>query len=213
MLDAGKDGVLSRYIERDKRLCHDAGVEAHYLPHIKLGDVVIDAGASIGDHTCEYIRKAGDPRLVHAFECNPLMIECLIHNCPGCHVHSVALSDKHEDLFFNQVDENAGAGYVSRTPTAIPVSAVPLDSYEFERVNFIKWDLEGHEVRAITGAFHTINRCRPIMMVEVIPPAYERSENTVADLYDILTRLNYKWRAVIGQLDIGIYWELLCEPK
>jgi len=213
VLDANRDALLSRYAEAAGRLDHDAGIEVHYLPHIKPGDVVIDTGAAIGDHTVAYIRKTGDAGLVHAFECNPLMVECLTYNCPGCHIHNVALSDKHEQLFFNQIDENAGAGFVGHEPTSVPVSAVPLDSYELGKVNFIKWDLEGYEVKAINGAFYTISRCRPIMMIEVIPPQLERSGNTVNELYDLLAKLEYKYRAVIGEINVWPYFELLCEPK
>src|SRR5678816_307417 len=42
---------LCRWVEESGKLCHDASVPAHYLPHINVGDVVIDVGAAIGDHT------------------------------------------------------------------------------------------------------------------------------------------------------------------
>lgn len=212
-MDDDRDALLSRYCEAAGTPVHDAGVAVHYTPHIKPGMVVIDAGAAIGDHTVAYIQAAGDPSLVHAFECNPLMVECLYYNCPRAHIHPFALSEYHEELFFHQINENAGASYVDKMPLGgISVSAVPLDSYNFSKVGFIKWDLEGYEVKAIRGARETIARCRPIMMIEVIEGQINRAGNTVAELYQELSSLNYHWHAVIGQLDVPPYFELHCKP-
>lgn len=213
VLDDGKDDAMSRWCEREGKLCHDLGVQVHYLPHINRGDACVDAGAAIGDHTIAYIEKAGDSKLVHAFECNPLMLECLRYNCPGCHVYPNALSDKFERLWFHQCDANAGGGHVDLNEAGgVAVEAVPLDSFHLPKVDYIKWDIEGYEVKALRGARETILRCRPKMMIEVIPGAIERAGDTVEQLYQELIATRYTWRAVLGVIDVRPYFELFCEP-
>jgi len=213
VLDDSKDALLSRYCENSGTLIHDAGIAVHYLPLIKAGDVCIDAGAAIGDHTVAYIQKAGDPKLVHAFECNPLMVECLMHNCPQAYIHPFALSDRHERLWFHHLNENAGASYVDGNEhEGIQVEAVTLDSYELPKVDFIKWDLEGYETKGIRGASKTILRCRPVMMIEVIEAQLNRAGSSVPELLALLKELRYQYRAVIGELGVPPYFELQCNP-
>lgn len=38
------------------------------------------------------------------------------------------------------------------------------------RVAVIQLDVEGHEREALTGAMHTIERCRPLIVLETLPP-------------------------------------------
>lgn len=213
VLDDGKDALLSRYCENAGTLEHDAGIAVHYLPHINPGMICIDAGAAIGDHTAAYIAKTGDPKCVHAFECNPLMLECLRHNCQGANIHPFALSDSHKSLAFHHLDDNAGASFVDESEgTGISVSAVTLDSYEFQKVDFIKWDLEGYEVKAMRGARDTITRCRPVMMIEVIESQINRAGNTVLELVALLHEMRYNFHAVIGEVGKPPYFELCCKP-
>jgi hypothetical protein len=43
-----------------------------------------------------------------------------------------------------------------------------LDEYKLRRLDFIKLDIEGMELEALEGASQTIERCRPIMLIEKI---------------------------------------------
>lgn len=214
VLDDDKDRLLSRYVEQSGRLDHDAGIAVHYLPHIQPGMAVVDAGAAIGDHTIAYAKKVGVFSAVHAFECNPYMVECLRYNCPHCHVYETALSNQPEQLFFHHSHENAGGSYCDTNPQdGLPVEARTLDSLKLPTISFIKWDLEGYEIKAIRGARETIMQGRPVMMIEVIEAQLRRGGGNVRELFDLLTELKYKWHPVIGQInDHDEYFELCCEP-
>jgi len=50
---------------------------------------------------------------------------------------------------------------------SLPVSLRRLDDYEFRDVSFIKIDVEGHEQRVIRGATETLERERPVILVEI----------------------------------------------
>jgi FkbM family methyltransferase len=58
---------------------------------------------------------------------------------------------------------NLGARYVTKGDA---VKVIALDSLELEDVDFLKLDVEGSEVDALTGAEQTLRRCRPIVLFE-----------------------------------------------
>ena len=57
-----------------------------------------------------------------------------------------------------------------------------LDDYDLDAVGFIKIDVEGHELSVLHGATATIERCRPILLIEVEerhkPDSASRCEQT-----------------------------------
>lgn len=206
--------LLCGWVEEAGKLCHDPGVEKHYLPYINKGDVVIDAGAAIGDHTIAYMEKCGSPDLVHAFECNPKMIECLRHNCHGAHVYPFALADFIGMVNFHEESLNAGGGYVHKIHDmlAMQVPCVMLDNFHFPKVDFIKWDIEGYETYALYGGKETIERCKPKMVVEVNNPFLVRCGSDMQMLEHVLEYLGYSVECIMGNRDEGRY-EALCLPK
>lgn len=202
---------LCGWVEEARKLCHDASVGVHYLPHINTGDVVVDAGAAIGDHTIAYMEKAGASN-VHAFEVNPKMVECLRHNCPGAHIYPFALSNYVGSIFFHADREgNAGKGYVSSEHQSSVGYCITLDSLNLPRVDFIKWDIEGFEHRAIAGAEKTIKRCRPKMMVEIHQEFLQRAGSSMLELECFIQSLGYRISTAIGNRSEGRY-EAICIP-
>lgn len=49
----------------------------------------------------------------------------------------------------------------------IPVALRTLDSFEFQDVDMLKVDVEGHEQHVFEGAVKTIRRCKPVILVEI----------------------------------------------
>ena len=47
-----------------------------------------------------------------------------------------------------------------------PVPVFPLDSYDFENVDFIKLDVERHEISVLRGAMNLLSRCKPLVFIE-----------------------------------------------
>jgi FkbM family methyltransferase len=182
------DTHLSRWIEEDKRLDADrAGLADLVLKLIPEGSVVVDAGASLGDHAALYATKA---ELVHAFEPQPESFACLRENCGGLNVrmYNCGLSDSKADLTIAK-SGNVGASQIAAGGD-VPIKVVSLDSFGLSPA-LIKWDVEGHEVLALRGARLTILRCRPIMVMEVHQHGLAAAGFTIRDLWQELLWLEY----------------------
>jgi hypothetical protein len=70
------------------------------------------------------------------------------------------------------------------------VAAMRIDSLELSRLDFVKMDVEGHEIPAVQGALGTIERFRPAMIIESVLAEGDW-------LYPILEPLGYRgfvWR-------------------
>jgi hypothetical protein len=50
----------------------------------------------------------------------------------------------------------------------IDVPRRTLDEYRLQNVSFIKIDVEGQEMNVLAGAAHTLERCRPTLLIEVL---------------------------------------------
>lgn len=193
------DSHLSTWVEAHGRL--DVDGSAHEVAEfIKEGDVVIDAGACLGDHTIVYLGKVGKTGTVHAFEPNPVAFECLAYNCPTAVLHKEALGEKfwRGDISMGQTEDapahdNLGAACVVQVPGGI-VRVIPLDSLKFPRVNFIKLDIEGMEFDALKGARDTILRCKPVIMAEFNIAMMKQRGATPMDICDFMRDLGYNWK-------------------
>src|SRR5205823_431391 len=70
----------------------------------------------------------------------------------------------------------------------LEVPVKKLDDYRFDQVGFIKIDVEGHEQAVIEGAFETIARSKPVILVEV---EEGRNPGAVARMQTALAKLGY----------------------
>ena len=211
------DTHLSRWIETSRKLDHDdvpGGLLPCIMELIRPGDIVVDGGACLGDHTASYASRA---RHVHAFEANPETAQALAYNCRGLPVtvHDVGLSDVFADATIT-TDPNVGASRIVPNGGVSPTRVQRLDAYGLEP-NLIKLDIEGYEVKALRGARETIMRCRPILVVEVNSWALEQAGDSVQALADILAEYRYESRDIMygsplkGDCQHPLY-DVVCRP-
>ena len=128
---------------------------------IKEGAVVIDAGANIGWHALYAAKLVGSKGCVHAFEPNPHVRQELQRHVESNELRNIkiwqyALSDRHGTAQFEAPMASsllAGDGkiYSSSADASIgtvEVETIQLDEtqIELQRVDFIKIDVEGHEL-------------------------------------------------------------------
>jgi FkbM family methyltransferase len=175
---------------------------------LKGATVFIDAGANLGIYSLLASKACGSGALVLAFEPSPIELRKLLVTIDWNDLRNVlvcpfALSDRTDTITFyesleghgalNRVDRPGDDRTLYRQTT---VQAVTLDSYlafiGVGRVDFIKIDVEGHELPLLRGARTTIERHRPSMMVEM-EDKRSSATSTPLDIWNHLELLGYRW--------------------
>jgi FkbM family methyltransferase len=145
------------------------------LPLLAGSGMFLDIGANVGAWSAmaaKYFRR------IHAFEPDDTHAALLKRILPSnVTVHAIALSD-HEGMGSLTVpisegrelttraslEPNANIGFEGRV-CEVPLAT--LDSFDFHDVDLIKIDVEGHEAAVLDGGSKTIDRERPILIVEI----------------------------------------------
>jgi FkbM family methyltransferase len=141
--------------------------------------IAVDVGANQGIYSFELSRWFEH---VESFEPNPnITADLLAYDSPRIRLHSVALSSVEGETNLHvplSVEGTQLIGWGTLHPETVvdspkfaefPVNLRTLDSYCFDRVAFIKIDVEGHEEDVLVGADQTLRRCRPVVLAEVRP--------------------------------------------
>jgi len=74
------------------------------------------------------------------------------------------------------------------------VNVTTIDSYNFDKIDFIKIDTEGHELYVLEGAINTIEKYKPNIFIEVHPKELKKEKNA----YNFLCDLGYKEKLKLG---------------
>lgn len=151
---------------------------------------------------------------VWSFEPNPEMAAFLARvSSSRVHVENVALSDRRGTgtLF---VPEGVGRDALATVSAArsasgarrIEVPMRTLDEYALDGVQFIKIDVEGHELEVLRGAERTLTRCSPTLLVEIEQAFHDESIHVTFDWllargYEGWVRRNRAW-APLSTFDV-----------
>ena len=164
--------------------------------------VVIQAGGNCGVYPLLYTEFFSS---VYTFEPDPLNFYCLVNNCqfPQIIKFNAALSDKSALLSIeNVVPSNRGMIKVNNIGSNKCIQSMTIDSLELENVKFIQLDIEGFEVNALNGAEKTINKYKPLILLESgdanNPVNFQQIKNTD----EKMKSFNYKSMGHINRLDV-----------
>jgi FkbM family methyltransferase len=190
-----------------------AEMEAHIYGtgdrFVRPGDIVLDCGASDGDFTKEALR-AGAATVV-AIEISPAAIECIRRNLAGpiaqghVIVYPKGVWDVDAELTLNVDESNFAANSVvlrpggSHTDTRVPLTTIDkiVAELRLPRVDFIKMDIEGAEVKALAGARGTIQKYRPRLSI-----ATEHKADDEVTIPDAIRRVRSDYRMNCGPCSI-----------
>jgi len=140
-----------------------------------FGEMAIDVGAHIGSYTLRMARRF---RHVIAFEPNPfnryiLGLNLQLNKNVNVQVEEAALSDRDEisPLFLHRAADGTGSlnphHYGFKYDRTVQVKVKRLDDFDFAKIDVLKIDAEGNELSILRGATRTIERCKPILAIEV----------------------------------------------
>lgn len=143
------------------------------MKYVTNRGVALDCGGHVGIWTKRLSYHFNE---VIAFEPVPKHIECHKKNCTENNItlNEFALSNKETTLNMKVgTGRNTGRStleYKSKLVKGdneiIQINTKTLDSLNLPRVDFMKIDVEKHEISLIQGGRETINRCKPIIFIE-----------------------------------------------
>ena len=177
---------------------HRLEPELALLPYLlHKGELTLDIGANRGIYTYK-LRRLGVA--VHAFEPNPSCASLLCawgKNDTELTVHNIALSDclgqaeLQIPIDSAGIEHDASASLIPHqfpTSRAIAVTLRTLDSYEFAKISLIKIDVEGAELDVLIGSKSTLERDKPVLLIEI---ERRHSNRSFASVFEMLKDKGY----------------------
>lgn len=130
--------------------------------HCRKFDVAVQAGGHCGLWPRELGQKFG---LVYTFEPDPVNFRCLCANAPAENVlkFNSAVGTLPEGVEMLRRPENTGAHRIAGTG---PLPTLRIDDLVLAQCDLIYLDVEGYEMRALHGAQETIERHKPVIVIE-----------------------------------------------
>ncbi|MCI5052430.1 MAG: FkbM family methyltransferase [Simkaniaceae bacterium] len=141
------------------------------LALLKEGSVFVDLGAHIGTWAIPVAKKVGPTGHVYAFEpqaniYSELRENIALNNLSNITTFQVALGECEKLATLEPIlPDNEGARCIGEGDEVVQMR--PLDSYDFERIDFLKIDVENYELKVLEGARATILKHRPIIHLEL----------------------------------------------
>jgi len=160
------------------------------IPLIREDSICLDVGANTGMYSLVFSEVC---HAVESFELAPsvfIQLNALAKTTTNIRAHHLAISDRFGELeVLLDVDRFSNSGesprlQASGVKTARYIAqAKTLDHFDFANVGIIKIDTEGSELNVLRGAVATIERCRPLCMVECFPRFASESLDLIYDFF------------------------------
>lgn len=155
---------------------HEGYVDDIIIPYFLTSNrrTVIDAGASYGWMAVSFAKYFEE---VKCFEIREDVRYALTENTSrfsNVEIFDCGLSDKKANVKVGLHNKTTGTTEVVRERNDGPAVEHPkgllvntLDSFNFNRVDCIKMDIENHEYYALLGALDTIKKWKPVLILEI----------------------------------------------
>lgn len=173
------------------------------------GWTVLDIGANIGAHTLRFSRLVGTTGRVFAFEpmdyaFSKLSRNLLLNEAGNTRAFKLALSDHNADAC--PVDfRSSWATSGERRRETSSVDLRKLDDWFLEhrlsRLDLIKLDVDGHEWQVLKGGLMSIERYRPILLIEAGAWHFASRETNPLEL---LASLGYRFWETTNTSEIDV---------
>jgi FkbM family methyltransferase len=181
--------------------------ELEVLEYIKSrfsGGTAFDIGANIGNHSIYFSKFIFDKTF--AFEPNPKNMSLLVENKKINNItddklliYHTALSDGHYKYKNEENEKNMGGNKIIEGEGDLTTTTI--DDYEFPKIDFIKIDVEGHELKVLKGAINLIKRDFP----EIIIECYPNSDSDFKIINPYMEELGYQSIKTFGKYVLAYY--------
>jgi len=168
---------------------------------VPAGCTAIDVGANRGYYSYALSKIAG---WVEAFEPYPVtarfarrklganvrLHEIALSNYSGSSLLRIPRCKDDIDIHYSATLKDVRAGKFIE----VAVRVLTIDQFNFDDIGFIKVDAEGSDMDVIAGARETIRRCRPNLLLELLP----LYDNPLSCIQHIETTMGYMARIMVG---------------
>ena len=207
---------------------------------LKPGHVVADVGANIGEISLAAARRVGENGTVHSFEPMSSLFNCLVQNSGMNNLKQITpvqqglSAAKGKAMIYAQErlikDGTTNSGLGTIYPfggRSMPVEEIVLNTLDHyfeetsvERLDLIKIDVEGAEYDVLRGAFHTIRKHKPYIILELQEETAHSAGNSAEEIrsliassqYDIYTIGRKAKLARLRPEEIKKFQNILCVP-
>ena len=173
---------------------------------VKNGDVVLDIGANIGYYTLIFAKLVGCNGKIFAFEPEPFNYDLLqknikINNYDNVTTEQKAVGNENDviKLYLSKIRTGMHRIYKSKytNDEFINVDIVKLDDYFkdsefFNKINFIKMDVEGSEFGVLKGLTQILQNNDVKILAEFIPDSIREFGFNPKDFISFLHSFKYK---------------------
>lgn len=179
--------------------------------YIPSDGVVVDVGAHAGQFAKLFARCAASGRIYAvepaAYARSILSAVVRLHRLANVTILPVALgAETRESQLSTPIKASGSHGFglahlgepeerwhrvATETVTETTLDGLTAD-LQLDRLDFIKADIEGNEMRLLVGARETIARFRPRLLVELNDAHLARAGDTMADAFALMTELGYR---------------------
>jgi FkbM family methyltransferase len=170
--------------------------------------VVIDGGANEGVYTTFFATRVGPEGCVLAVEPSPrdlakLQANVVLNDTDWVRMVPAALAEQEgEATLLVAGDDHAGQNTLGdiiypgvSQVGRVQVPATTLDalatSYRLDRLDIVKLDVEGAEIRALSGGSGLLQRFKPLLLLEASDASLRRQGGTLGGLLALLTDTGY----------------------
>lgn len=202
---------------------HDVFYNQYEHKDIRLtpGDVIIDAGAFLGDTAVLFNHKLKGDCEIHCFELldeNLALFEKNLEinrvDASKVHINKLALADKSDHEIQIKAGATQGSTSIFGVATSIfgvdrkssAVKTITLDDYvtrnNLQKIDFIKMDIEGAEVPALQGAMQTIRHFKPRLAL-----CLYHKEDDVVTIPKLIKESGVPYRLIFKWVQLGDGWE------
>lgn len=189
--------------------CYEPEMRWLLQKYIAPGSCCVDVGANVGYVTAIMADLAGPKGHVYSYEPFPTVNRILHITVEESRlservtVREVACSDEETTttMFFAEEADNFGGSFIAADASqinpalgklSVPVVRLDKDLAEAPRVDFVKMDIEGAELRALRGMEARLRQDKPVLALEVLPEGLARQGCTPEDLLGFVFGLGYK---------------------
>ena len=161
--------MLKKSVDKGGPAEYQQKVRLRSLDFVKQKRVALDVGANVGLWSRDLVQSF---EKVIAFEPVDMFRECLARNVTSDRLWASPMALGDTDMRATMVITEGNTGHSHIDPNSYgqgETQVVQLDSLAMEVVDYIKIDCEGFEYKVLRGGAKTIQRCKPVVVLEQKP--------------------------------------------